>query len=1439
MRRNLNVLSSLFRIVAFGLLTLLSQRQAAAGTLWNGGFESGSLAPWITASGTAAIGKTAHSGNYGLTTGPGAAEAVVYQEITGLAPGQAYLVSAWVSASSTTANGVELAVGGTNGLAGAPSTATTSWQQISQSFTAGADGAIWVYLAQLPSSSAATVFWDDVEVVAVPPANGGFESGSLAPWTISQGVASVGTTAYSGSYGLTMGPSAAQTIASQTVSGLIPGETYVVSAWVMASSAANGGVELAVSGANGLAGTPLTPTTTWQQISQPYTVGTDETLTVYLAQLPSSAQATTYWDDVSITSAGGNGVPGPNVVTYHNDQARTGQNLNEVILTPANVTPAAFGKLFTRPVDGWVLAQPLYMTGQFVAGSGFHNVIVAATEADSVYLFDADSNQGGNANALWHVNLTDTAHGGQPGEAPVTTGQCSFGTATEGVTSTPVIDPNAGVLYVEAESSLAGSVVHRLHAIDLTSGAEEPGWPVTIAGSVPGTGDGSVDGQLTFNPNVQLSRPGLLLSGGGVYVSFASVGCDSDYGDVYHGWLFRYDAVTGAGTVISVTPNGHADASGAPAAGGIWMSGAAPAADAAGNVYLATANGTFDTSLNANNMPSLSDFGDSVLRIATGAQLTITDYFTPINQGSLDDADADLGSGGVLLLPDQIGPNPHLLVTAGKDKTIRLINRDQMNKYCGTCTADPVVQELQNALPRLELGMPAYWNGLVYFGSARDYIRAYSLTAGQLSTSPVATSTDPPPSYYGTTPSISASGTTNGILWGIQSWSGAPDSSAALKAWDATSLSELYSSNNQFGTDPPGGYVEFAAPTVAHGKVYVGTQNTIGVFGLLSSPRSTVIANGAFQSGSLSPGWNTYIPSGGTGSITVTSAAALSGSYGLQEGANSNGEVVYQTVQGLTPGQSYMVAAWVKLGSGTAGTVYLYADDTTGANSCVSPAIPPTATSWQQISCLYTVTSNQAMNVHLVENAGSFTSYWNNVTVTLVPPVNGGFETGIFGQPWSGYIPAGGTGSFAVSPVAAHSGSYGLVEGPNSSAEVAYQTVQGLAPGQSYIASAWVMLGSGTPGTAYLYADDSTGANTCTSPSIVPTAVWQQLSCAYTATNNQEMAIHLVESAGPFSTYWDDVALTPVPPVNGGFENGSFSQPWSSYIPTGGSGSLSVSSLAAHSGSYGLVEGPNTIEEAAYQTVFGLIPGQSYAISAWVKLGAGTAGTVFLYANDTQNETNCGTALVTPTSGWQQVACIFTATSNQSAIVYLVENPGSFSTYWDDVAVTPAPPVNGGFETGTFSQPWNTYIPLGGTGSITVSTAAAHSGGWGLVEGPNSSDEVAYQVVNGVIAGQSYVVSAWVKLGGGVAGQAYLYVDDSTGANFCGTALITPGPGWQQISCVYTATSNQAMSIHLVELAGLFTTYWDDVTVTGPLPANIWANFAPAAVWTDFLGYQW
>ncbi|MBZ5694557.1 MAG: PQQ-binding-like beta-propeller repeat protein [Acidobacteriia bacterium] len=522
---------------------------------------------------------------------------------------------------------------------------------------------------------------------------------------------------------------------------------------------------------------------------------------------------------LSVTSHTGNGFAG--VFTQHNDIGRTGQNLNETILTPAAVsTPASFGKKFSQPVDGFIYAQPLYVPNVAISGKGTHNVVYVATENDSVYAFDAETNSGANANPLWHANLLDTAHGGASGASAVTSGSgggvdigCTDLVPQLGVTSTPVIDPSTGTMYVEAKSKESGNFVHRLHALDITTGNEKASSPVVVSGS-------------TFDALQHNNRPGLLLLNGMLYLAYASH-CDST---PYHGWIFAYDAATlSQKAIFNESPNGRM--------GGFWMSGAGIAADSNGNIYIVSGNGNFDTG----HVPA-TDLGDTILKLFfDGTTLSLADYFTPFNQDSLNGGDIDLGSGGVLLLPDQPGSHAHELVQAGKEGTIYVADRDQLtsgNKhYCSSnCngTDAQIVQEIQSQIGGM-WSSPAYWNNTVYFWASGDVLQAFSLSSGRLATPSTAATHGL--SFPGATPSISAHGTTNGVVWAIDSTDyGFPNTlspgPAVLYAYDASNVSTpLYSST--LVADTAGAAVKFAVPTIANGKVYVGTQTELDVYGLL------------------------------------------------------------------------------------------------------------------------------------------------------------------------------------------------------------------------------------------------------------------------------------------------------------------------------------------------------------------------------------------------------------------------------------------------------------------------------------------------------------------------------------------------------------------------------------------------------------------------------
>ncbi|HTW67200.1 MAG TPA: IPT/TIG domain-containing protein [Bryobacteraceae bacterium] len=509
------------------------------------------------------------------------------------------------------------------------------------------------------------------------------------------------------------------------------------------------------------------------------------------------------------------------ILTYHNDLARTGQNLNETILTPANVSSGQFGRLFSYAVDGQVYAQPLYLPGVVIPRKGIHNVVFVVTEHDSVYAFDADNNLGA---PLWHANFLNPAQGITAASA--TDLVCGSIAPEVGITATPVIDAASGTLYVVAmtEQASTGTYAHWLHALDVTTGAERSGSPVEIQASVPGAGDGNTTVQ--FKPWLYKERAGLLLLNGAVYTSWSSQ-CDSGN---YHGWVIAYNTATlQQSAVYADTPNWQA--------GAFWQGGAAPAADGSGNIYVVSANGTFDANMGG------QDLGESVIRLSTGQSLSATDYFTPYNAAALTAQDLDLGSSGALLLPDSAGTpaHPHLLVTGSKSGTVYLLDRDNLGAF--NSQGDPqIVQSLASTVGPV-FGVPAYFNNTVYFSGAHDQVKALSIQNGLLSTVPVSASSATF-AVLGTVPSISSSGSANGILWTI-------DPAGLLHAFDAADLSqELYQGS-------VGSSIKFSTPTVANGKVYVGTADSLTVFGLQDpNPGSiaAVVTAAGFQPGPLTPG---------------------------------------------------------------------------------------------------------------------------------------------------------------------------------------------------------------------------------------------------------------------------------------------------------------------------------------------------------------------------------------------------------------------------------------------------------------------------------------------------------------------------------------------------------------------------------------------------------
>ena len=509
---------------------------------------------------------------------------------------------------------------------------------------------------------------------------------------------------------------------------------------------------------------------------------------------------------------------------YRNDNFRTGQNLAESILTPSTVKPSQFGLLFTDAIDGAAYAQPLYVPNVSIPGLGAHNVVYVATENDSVYAFDADT----PGPPLWQTSFINPAAGITA--VPATDIGCSDLVPIIGITATPVIDPATGTLYVVSKVKLSpGSYQQQLHALDITTGLEQPNSPVTIAASVPGTGEDAVKGIVSFDPLLQQDRPALTLANGVVYLSFGS---HCDIGP-YHGWVLGYDETSLAQVVVfNTTPNGDQ--------AGIWESGCGPGVDTNGDLITVTANGTFDTST-----PRIN-YGDSILRLTPGAgTMSVASFFTPLNELVLDDDDLDMGSGGNLLLPDQPGPNPHLMVGIGKVGTIYLVNRDSMGGF--NATTDQMVQELPTAVGGM-FSTPAYWQGtlpgvglqnMIYTIGGADQPKMFVISNGLIQTPPEAASVNYTFGYPGGSPVISANGATGGILWALETSQWNTGGPSILYAFDATNLAtELYDSN-KFSADHPGLAVKFTVPTVANGSVYVGTQARLAVFGLFPDGRKS------------------------------------------------------------------------------------------------------------------------------------------------------------------------------------------------------------------------------------------------------------------------------------------------------------------------------------------------------------------------------------------------------------------------------------------------------------------------------------------------------------------------------------------------------------------------------------------------------------------------
>lgn len=558
----------------------------------------------------------------------------------------------------------------------------------------------------------------------------------------------------------------------------------------------------------------------WQKGTTPIAGATASSYTTPATSLPddsstfqvvisNSVSSVTSSSAMLTVAAGTTMTGGVDVTTYKYDLNRSGQNLAESALTLTNVASSTFGLLRSLPVDGRVDAQPLYLSALSMAGRTFNTVFVA-TEHDSVYAFDSDSGA-----ILWHVSLLGT------GEKTSGTFGCSQVSPEIGITSTPVIDRGAGAhgtMYVVAMSIDSGSNYHqRLHALDVTTGAELLNGPVDISASFPATGTAT----SSFDAKSYEERAALLLANGTIYTSWTSH-CDVQ---PYGGWIISYAQSTLARNgVLNVAANSSAG----PA---IWMAGGGPAVDASGNIYLLTANGAFETTMDAKGFPSAQDYGNSFLKISSAAAgLSVMDYFTMSNEVAESNADQDLGSGGELLLPDLMDSTNtvrHLMVGAGKDGNIYVVDRDSMGKF--NASSNKNYQTLTGVLPGGIWSTPAYFNGTLYYGSVSGTLKAFAISGAKLGTAPQSQSTTQF-TYPGTAPGVSANGSANGIVWAHEN-----TSPAVLHAYDATNLAhELYNSNQAAANrDQFGAGNKYITPVVADGKVFVGTGSAVAVFGLL------------------------------------------------------------------------------------------------------------------------------------------------------------------------------------------------------------------------------------------------------------------------------------------------------------------------------------------------------------------------------------------------------------------------------------------------------------------------------------------------------------------------------------------------------------------------------------------------------------------------------
>ena len=642
--------------------------------------------------------------------------------------------------------------------------------------------------------------------------------------------------------------------------GLTLNQSILLAATVVNDSL-NKGVTWSVSGSGcsgNTCGTLSGATSTTVKYTSPSVAG------VYIVTATSVSDPTkTALATIGVTDLAG-------VFTYRNDGTRTSTNSKEYLLTPSNVNTSSFGKLFTCLVDGSVYAQPLWVANVTIGG-GVHNIVIVATQHDSVYAFDADNGSGTTCTQYWKASMLTAAYGAASGATPVPpsdTGETGDIPTEIGITSTPVIDPATNHLFVVSKTKESGQYFQRLHRLNLADGTETASSPVVISASVTGTGTGSSGGSLPYIALHQNQRPGLALVNGIVYIASGS------HGDIqpWHGWIIGYNASTMTfAKAFCTTPNSNG--------GGVWMSGSAPVFDSSNNLYVISSNGNYD---------GATEFGDSFLKLSTTSGLTLSDWFTPDNQSSLSANNIDLGQGGAVTLLDSVsGPFPHLVIGGGKGGVLYLVNRDNMGHF----HSNDNNQTVQNwSLGNMIASSGTFWQNTFYIGAANSSLQAFAFntTTDTFTTAPSSQS-NAIIAFPGLTPVISAEGTSNGVIWAVDSsksgTNGAASGPAVLYAFDPNNLgNELWDSSKAAGNrDQAANAVKFVVPTVANGKVYVGAVNALNVYGLLSLPPSVAPP--------------TFSP--GPGGYSTAQNVSISDS--------TSGATIYYTLDGTTPTTSSAV----------------------------------------------------------------------------------------------------------------------------------------------------------------------------------------------------------------------------------------------------------------------------------------------------------------------------------------------------------------------------------------------------------------------------------------------------------------------------------------------------------------------------------------------------